>query len=88
MVHEPTTEEQIRDGAAVEQILDHEIIKTALANLKTHNYELFRTAKSDEDRVVAQARAQVLESFVGTLAAVVSSGKRSATEQERRDKKR
>ena len=64
----------IRRAQRVEQWLADEDVAWALAELEKANYELFRTARDDEGRRTAQARAHVLESFHATLRAIVDAG--------------
>jgi len=70
----------------VAQWLDDEVVAGALAEFRKANYELFRTAQTDEERRMAQARAQVLDGFETALKAVVDAGQRETLEQERRDR--
>ena len=64
----------IRRAQRVEQWLEDEDVSWALAELEKANYELFRVAKNDEERRIAQARAHAYESFRATLRALVDAG--------------
>src|SRR3989304_4823200 len=66
--------------------IELKVVFGALAEFRKANYELFRTAQTDEERRMAQARAQVLDGFETALKAVVDAGHRETLEQERRDR--
>ena len=70
----------------IAQWLEDEVVSGALAEFRKANYELFRTAQTDEERRMAQARAQVLDGFETALKAVVDAGHRETLEQERADR--
>ena len=70
----------------IAQWLEDEAVQAALAGFRLANYDLFRTAQTDEERRMAQARAQVLDGFETALTAVVDAGQRETLEQERADR--
>ena len=76
----------IAAGLRIGLLMEDEVVVAALADLKKANYDLFVKAKSDEDRVMAQARAQVLDTFEQALRAIVDGGERETLERERRER--
>lgn len=70
----------------IDLLLKDEAVQAALAAMKQAYYTEFLTAKDNEGRVMAQAKAQVLDTFGAALRAVLDAGERETTEQERRDR--
>lgn len=73
----------IEVGRRVKALLDDPAVQDLMAQAKAQNYTLFRIAKTEEERVTAQARAQVMETWESLLLAVVAVGERSEIERDK-----
>lgn len=78
-----TTEEQINDGRRIAAFIKDECVDSALSRMERKYYEEFKASTSSEERVRSWAKARVLDDFLDELRAIVSTGERAATEQER-----
>lgn len=76
----------IERGYRIQKFLDDEAVQYAIEEMKQANYELFLKAQTPDDRMMAQARAQVTAIFLDTLHAVVSVGEREQLERERAER--
>lgn len=73
-------------GLRVKRLLEDEAVVWTLDELKKANYELFVKAQTNDDRLMAQARAHVTQVFLTTLQALVDVGERENIERERRER--
>jgi len=77
----------IRKAQRMQAFLDDEDVQAAFADFEKENYKIFKTAKDDEERRMAQARAQALTIMHDWMLAVCSVGEREQLELDRtRDK--
>lgn len=73
------------DGHRMQVFLKDEVVQAAFAVLKERSYKDFLAATTADERLVAQAKALVLDDFVVALQSVADAGERASIERERRE---
>jgi len=67
MVEQPTEQEIIDTGRRVAQFVQDPAIQSVIASLATEYYAAFKAAKTNEDRLLVQAKTTVLDDFLNGL---------------------
>ena len=70
----------------MQAFLKDEMVQTAFAVLKEQAYREFLTATDDDARVMAQAKAKVVDTLEAALRAVVDAGEYARNERERAER--
>jgi hypothetical protein len=73
-------------AARMEAFLKDEVVVEAFKALEQNAYRNFLTATDNDQRVMAQAQAKVLDTLQAALRAVVDAGERTRTDRERRER--
>jgi hypothetical protein len=73
------------DGRRIAEFLKDELVQTALRVLKDSAYADFLGATTEDARVMAQAKAKVVDGFEAALRSVADAGERASIERERRE---
>lgn len=81
MIDERSPLETVQDAARIDAFVNDETVAAALGRMNGLCYEEFRTAKDDEARRMAQAKALVLEGFLTELRSVVVAGERVVADE-------
>ena len=76
----------VERGIRLKRLLEDEAVVWVLAELEKANYKRFLKSPDDEERRMAQARAQVLETFQDALRAIVDAGERETIERDRAER--
>lgn len=80
------SESVIKAAQRIELFLADEAVQAALQAMKEQNYELFRAAKDEEGRRMAQAQAIAMEAFESMMRQTVDAGERARIELERHER--
>jgi len=74
LVEQPTEQEIIDTGRRVAQFIQDPAIQYVVAALATQYYADFKTAKTNEDRLLVQAKSTVLDDFLNGLQVQIDRG--------------
>jgi hypothetical protein len=69
-----TADETLSRARRLDEFLRDEIVSSALSRMERQYYEEFKRAKGSDDRVIAYAKAHVLDQFLNELRTVASAG--------------
>jgi hypothetical protein len=73
-------------GRRIDTFLHDELVDACLTVMKERAYQMFLAATTDGDRVMAQARAKVLDDFTASLRGVVDDGELAKHDREQRER--
>lgn len=74
------------EGARMDEFLRDDTVQTAFRLLERQAYADFLAAEDNEARMMAQAKAKVVDTLSAALRAVVDAGERARIERERLDR--